>query len=320
VTSRRAALLVVLLAAHAHAAPLVISALAPGDRDARTAVVIGPNGQAYEPDGNGAWTRHHASAIADDVGGATRAGSIVIVGTQAGPPYAFRAGVWDLVVLGLHAKAVLGRGPRATAAFGRQVFGLETGKPVRLADAPGPVAMLGAGAKAIVVETDQGLAKNEGKGWKPIANAPTQVLALLDDRWALVDHGLLDLRSQKLTAWPAGFHVASAVAVDNDFVVAAGLQGAAAELVTLKAGKLDHEAIVAAAGAANADAIPPSTAKLGTGAAVIVAVAADRTGRVVVAARDGQLAIRDKAGTWTQGALFDPPPPARPGSPPAESK
>jgi len=347
VTSRLAALLVVVLATRVHAAPLVIAALAPGDRDARTAVVIGPSGQAYEPDGKGAWTRHHASAIADNVARATRAGSVVIVGSDTGPsgggpsaaqsgassgrgrasdpsglgpPYAFRAGVWDLVVLGLHAKAVLGRGPRATAAFGRQVFGLETGKPVRLADAPGPVAMLGAGIKAIVVETDQGLAKNEGKGWKPIANAPKQVEALLDDRWALVDHGLLDLRSQKLTAWPAGFHVASAVAIDNDFVVAVGLQGAAAELVTLKAGKLDHEAIVVADATANADAIATSTAKLGTGAAAIVGVAADRTGRVVVAARDGQLAIRDKAGAWTRGALFDPTPPARPGSPPAESK
>jgi hypothetical protein len=317
VTSRRAALLVVLLSARAHGAPPVIAALAPSDRDARTAVVIGPNGQAYEPDGKGAWTRHHASALADDVARATRAGSVVIVGT-AGPPYAFRAGVWDLVVLGLHAKAVLGRGPRATAAFGRQVFGLETGKPVRLADAPGPVAMLGAGIKAIVVQTDQGLAKNEGKGWKPIANAPKQVLALLDDRWALVDHGLLDLRSQKLTAWPAGFHVASAIAID-DFVVAVGLQGAAAELVTLKAGKLDHEAIVLTA-VVTPDAVVTSSAKLGTGAAAIVAVAADRTGRVVVAARDGQLAIRDKAGAWTQGALFDPPTVAHPGSPPAESK
>jgi hypothetical protein len=210
-----------------------------------------------------------------------------------------------MVVRGLHAKAIVGRGPRATAAFGKLVFGLDSGKPVKLADAPGVVSGLAATDKAVVIETDKGLSKLETKGatakWKPIANAPAHALALLDDRWALVDHGLLDLRTQKVTAWPAGFAVASAVAVSNDLVVAAGLHGNAAELVTLKGATFAREPI-------------------GLAGAPIVSVVADKSGRVVVAARDGQLAVRDKAGTWTLGAVTSELPPDRPGSPPAESK
>ncbi|HEY6035336.1 MAG TPA: hypothetical protein VIV58_13780, partial [Kofleriaceae bacterium] len=189
-------------------------------------------------------------------------------------------------------------------------------KPVKLADAPGVVTMLGASDKAVVVETDKGLARLEAKGvakWKPIANAPAHVLALLDDRWALVDRGLFDLRSGKLTAWPAGFRVASVSAVTNELVVAAGLHGNAAELVTLKGTTWSREAIAPAAS-------PAGAAPLGSGAAQIVSVVADKAGRVVVAAKDGRLAVRSKAGTWSLSEVTSDLPADHPGSPPAESK
>ncbi|MEP6859476.1 MAG: hypothetical protein ABJE66_02585 [Deltaproteobacteria bacterium] len=297
----------------------MIAALAPGPKssDAREALALGPHGEAYQPDGKGAWVRRHAGGLAGEVVRATRAGDLVIAGTDGGPPFGYRSavGAWNLIVLGLHAKAIVGRGPRATAAFGKLVFGLDTGKPVKLADAPGVVTGLAASAKAVVIETDKGLARLEARGakWKPIANAPAHVLALLDDRWALVDHGLLDLRTQKVTVWPAGFAVASAIAVTNDLVVAAGLHGAAAELVTLKGATFAREAIVPG-GAAT-----PGT-RFGAGTAAIVSVVADKSGRVVVAARDGQLAVRDKAGAWTLGAVTTELAAARPGSPPAESQ
>jgi len=293
---------VMALAGRAPAAPAKLAALAPGpnNQDARQAVAVGPNGQAYEPDGKGAWIRHHPGGLADDVVRATRAGALVIAGVESGPPYAYRVakdGAWNMIVLGLHAKAIVGRGPRATAAFGKLVFGLDTGVPVKLADAPDPIALIAAAGKSVVVQTDKGLARLDAKGWKPIANAPKQVIALLDDRWALVDRGLLDLRANKLTAWPSGFRVASVVAVTNELVVAAGGR----ELVTLKGGKLERTAI---------------SMQL---AAPIVSVVADKAGRVVVATRDGEIAVRDKAGAWTAGELRDDLPAARPGSPPAES-
>ena len=302
----RAAVAAALLCTIAHGAPariLVVAVAQAQTNDAREAVVLGPNAQVYEPDGKGAWFRRHEGGIADVVVQASRAGAHVIVGVASGPPYASRPGAagdgaWQMIVLGLHAKAVVGRGPRATAAFGRQVFGLETGKPVHLPDAPAPVLALAASNKAVVVATDQGLARLEGKGWKPLASAPRYVSAILDDRWALTDRGLLDLRSQKVTAWPTGFRVSSVVAVDNDLVVAAGMQGANLELVILKAGKLEHETI-------------------GVKLSHIVALAADRVGRVVVAAPDGELAVRDPAGLWTATKVRDELPTARPGAAPA---
>ncbi|CAN5405798.1 hypothetical protein BH11MYX1_BH11MYX1_20810 [soil metagenome] len=302
----RAAIVAALLGTIAHGAPApaVIAALAaPETKDVRDTVLLGPNGQVYEPDGNGAWIRHHTGGIADDVVRASRAGGRVIVGVESGPPYAYAPGktgdgAWHMVVLGLHAKAIVGHGPRATAAFGRQVFGLETGTPVRLTDAPAPVLTLAASRKSVVIVTDQGLARLVGQRWKSIAIAPAQVTALLDDRWALVDRGLLDLRAGKVTAWPTGFRPSAVFAVDNDLVVAAGTQGANLVLVTLKAGKLDHELI-------------------GVRLATVVALAADRAGRVVVAARDGQLAVRDKQDAWTATAVRDELPAGRPGSPPA---
>jgi len=295
----------------------MIAALAPGPKgsDAREALALGPHGEAYEPDGKGAWVRRHAGGLSGDVVRATRAGDVAIAGVEGGPPFAYRAGkevrgeadavgAWNLIVLGLHAKAVLGRGPRATAAFGKQVFALDGDKPVKLADAPGVVTALAGSDKAIVVDTDKGLARLEAKGaakWKPIANAPAHVIAPLDDRWALVERGLLDLRSLKVTPWPAGFRVASVIAVTNDLVVAAGLHGTTAELVTLKGTVLARE---------------PIAPKLGE----IVSVVADKTGRAVVATREGQLAVRDKAGAWTVVEVTSELPADKPGSPPAESK
>lgn len=325
----RVALVLVLATGALRAQPArsMIAALAPGPKgsDAREAVALGPHGEAYEPDGKGAWVRRHAGGLAGDVVRATRAGAVVIADVEGGPPFGYRTGTavhgeadtvgaWNLIVLGLHAKAIVGRGPRATAAFGKLVFDLDPGKPIKLAEAPGAVTALAASDKAVVIETDKGLAKLAAPSakWKPIANAPAHVLALLDDRWALVDRGLLDLRTQKVTAWPAGFRVETAIAVTNDLVVAAGLHGTAAELVTLKGTAVTREPITAA-GAATAT-------KLGTGAAAIVSVVADKTGRVVVAAKDGQLAVRDKAGAWTISEIRTELPADRPGSPPAESK
>ncbi len=274
-----------------------VVAVAPAP-DVRNAIVLGADGQVYEPDGHGAWIRRHEGGISSPIVDAQRAGAAVIAGTTAGPPFELEHGVWTSVYLGQHVKAIVGHGARAIAAVGKSVFALDHGPPARLTDAPDPVLAVAASTTGVAIETDHGVLRLDGKKWKPIKNAPHHVATLLDDHWAIVEHGIVDLRTGKIT--PTGVRVAAAT-VSGDDVVVVGTHGSIAELVTLHAGKLAQEPV-----------------KLDH-AAPVAGLAADREGRVLVVTRDGQLALRDH-GTWTTAQLRDELPPPRAGSPPALSK
>jgi hypothetical protein len=298
--SWRALVALCLAAAPAAASPPVIAAIAAPPGDARAAIAIGPAGEAYVPDGKGAWLRRAGIGLADDVIDAARAGDVAIAGVKAGAPYELvpaaphQPGGWSVMNLGLHPKAVLGRGPRAVAAVGKTVFVLERGKAVKLADAPGVITALAASAKGVVVETDLGLARLDGAKWKPLAKAPKHVVALLDAKWALVDHGVVELDSGKVTPWPAGFHPLAEVAIDGAVIGAS-----AHELVTIRPAAITRDPIGQAL------------------ASPIVGLAADRSGRVLIATRAGQLALRVN-GTWSAGELRTEPAAEHVGSPPAE--
>lgn len=287
----------------ARARPVVVGLAAAPD-DAHTAIAIGPSGEAYAPSAAHVWTRRAGGGIAADVVATSRAGDVALAAVAGEPPYelvppsAHDAGGWSVMNLGRRASAILGRGPRATAAVGKTVFALERGKATRIADAPAVVLALGASAKAIAVETERGLARWDGRAWKPLAKAPHHVAALLDARWALVDRGVVDLDSGAVTAWPAGFAPeAVALAGDGAIVAAHG-----AQLATIDRGKVARETIAAA-----------------TLASPVVAIAADRSGRIVIATRDGELWLRER-GAWTAGELHAELPPPHAGSPPAVSQ
>ncbi len=298
VTRARSGLLVVLCAATAHANPPKVVAIAGSPTNA---IVIGSAGETYEPDGKGAWSRHADGGIAGEVVAATRAGEVAIAGVAGEPPFERLHTGWSVMNLGLRANALLGRGPRATAAVGKTIFALERGKATKLADAPEPVTALAASATTIVVETDRGLSRWQGAKWAPLAKAPHHVAMLLDARWAIVEHGVVELETGKLVAWPPGVHVLAAVVISEparagDVVLAAS----ARELVTIKDGVATREALPALAS-------PP------------VGITADRAGRVLIATRGGQLAQRVN-GAWTTSELRDDPPAVHEGSPPAESR
>jgi hypothetical protein len=297
--ARRAFAIVGLLVANfAYADKPILVALAPA-ADARQAVAIGPDGQTYEPDGKGAWLRTHPGGTASTIVAATRVASSVIAGTLDGPPFKLVDGVWSAVFLGKHAKAILGTGSRATASVGRAVFALDRPQPVKLADAPGVVLALAASPTNLVIEIDRGLFRLDA-GWKPIQSAPPSVIRFVDDRFALVEHGVFDLRTGKTIAWPADVQVVAA-STFGDTLIAAATSGIAVDLLTLRGGKLEREPL----------AVPISEE--------IVGVVADREGRVVIASRDGHVAIRDH-GTWITATVTDALPAAHPGSPPALSR
>lgn len=283
---------------------LVALAPPPGD-DARRAVAIGPAGQVYEPDGKGAWIRHTQFATADTITVAGRAGATVVLGE--GVVYRLAPNGWSAMRLAQKGKAVMSAGPRAVAAIGRQLFALDrahAGEPVKLGTAPDNVLALGAG-KTTVIQTARGLFRIEGVRVTPIKKAPRRANKLVGDRWALVDHGVVDLRTGKTTTWPAGLAITvCTLGADDRLVVVAGVRGGL-ELVTLHQNKLERAPVVI---------VPAPTVPLGAA----VGIAVDKAGRAVIALRDGRLAVRER-GAWSLVHVVDEPPIARPGPAPAHS-
>lgn len=297
-----AAVLVFLAASRAHAEPLVALAPPPGD-DARQAIAIGPHGEVYAPDGKGAWTRTQRFTTADTLTVAGRAGREAVAAGE-GVVYKLADNGWSAFRLHQKDKAVMASGPRAVAAVKRQLYALHLGargEPEKLALAPAPVLAIGAG-KSIVIATTQGLSRVEGTKVSPITGAPKQVLALVDDRWAILSAGAFDLKTGKTLSWPAGSKVTAST-------IAPGRGRDSLVAVATRAGKLELFTVDTSVASEPVAVTPFSPA---------VGVAVDRAGRVVIALADGRLAIRDR-GTWSTTQVTTSLPAARPGSGPATS-
>ncbi len=285
----------------AHGEPAKLAAIAPAT-DVRKAVPIGPAGQIYEPDGKGTWVRRRAGGTAVEIIGATAVGTTVIAGAKAAPPFKLKAGTWTAVFLLPKAKAIVGTGSRVLAAVGRQVFALDTtaAQPTKLADAPAKISALAGGKARAVAATDKGLLELVGKAgtWKPIKRAPKSVRSLVSERWALVDRGALDLKTMKTIAWPAGVRIDEATTLGETLIVVA-THGKQRELLSLEG---------TAGAKVQREAIPLDTSS------PIVGLVADNGKRVIVAARNGKLAIRI-AGTWSVAEVTEELPADKPAGP-----
>jgi hypothetical protein len=303
-----------------------VVATAPAD-DAGRAIAIGAGGEVYEPDGKGAWVHRLPSTTADRLVSAGRAAGpgSPVVALGDGVVYRLAANGWSAIRLAQKGKAILGSGGRALAAVGRQLFALDAltrGEPTRLALAPANIVAIGAGARGVVIATDSGAWRFDGKQLVALEGAPSR-MRLVSDRWAIVDRGAIDLTAAQTTskkpgaksggksgakatvklaanviAWPTGLTIGAAAVAPDGALVAIGSTRAGLELVTLRGGKLVRDPLGV------------------TGTAVGVVV--DRAGRAAVALSDGRVAIRDKAG-WTTSEVTDETSPEHPGAPPATS-
>jgi hypothetical protein len=315
-------------ASRAQAAPATLAALAPSS-DARRAVAIGPSGQVYEPDGKGAWVRRRAGGTSVDIVGATAiAGKTTIAITRGAAPFKLaKSGAWSGVFLTPKARnVVVGAGTRVLAAVGKQVFALDTtaAQAKRLGDAPGPVKALAASRARAIVMTDKGLHElaANATAWKPIKKAPRAVRSLVSDRWAIVDRGVLDLKTLKTIAWPAGVRVDEVTTVGDTLIVVAS-KGKNRELLTLSgraapAPKTKAKPKGAAPAAATTAGVFDREDIPLDGASPVIGVVADDAKRVAVATKDGKIALR-VGGSWTVSEVKDELPEAKPGSPPALS-
>jgi hypothetical protein len=280
----------------------MLAALAPppGD-DARKAVALGPAGQVFEPDGAGAWVRDQVVTTADRISVVGRAGGQVVA-LGDGVVFRLAPNGWTAIRIIQKGKAVMSSGPRAVAAVGRQLYAIDraaSGGPVKLALAPSPVLAIGAG-KAVVIALDRGLFRVDGAKLTAIKRVPRQVERLVSDRWALVERGAVDLKTGKSTPWPDGIKIVAAATGPDDSLVAVGSTRGALELLTFTATKLVR------------DPLPAGI----TGSAVGVAL--DRSGRAVVALRDGRICLREQ-GAWSVVTVREALPARQPGAPPATS-
>jgi hypothetical protein len=294
----------------AHAAPafaqgaprLAALAPAPGPADdARRAVAIGPSGEVYEPDGNGAWVRRQQFTMASTLSSAARAGGAVVA-VGDGVVYRLAPNGWSAIRLAQKDKAKLSAGWSAVAAVDRQLLALDRmagGEPAKLGVAAGEILLVGAG-RSIVVATERGLYRFDSARAAPIA-APRRAKLLIGDQWAIVDGGAVELRTGKTTAWPAGASIEVAAVGHDDRLIAVARAAGARELIAVRAGKLERAPIEAA------------------GADAAVGVAVDGAGRAVIAFRDGRIAVRG-GGAWITVTVGEQLPPPRPGAPPAASR
>jgi len=280
------------------AAAVKIAAMAPAD-DARRAVVIGPSGEVYEPDGKGAWIHRLPSWTADPVVAAGRAGASVVAFSD-GVVYRLADNGWSALRIAQRGKAIMSPGRRALAAVGRQLFTLDPltrGEPGKLALASSNITAIGAGPKAVVIATETGVFKLDGGKLAALPAAPKRP-RLVSDRWAIVDRGAVDLTTNRITGWPGGLTIGIAATTADGSLVAIGAGAAGLELVTLRGGKLARDPLGLS----------------GTAVGIVV----DRGGRAVVALSDGRIALRDPHG-WTTTEVSDETPAEHPGAPPAAS-
>lgn len=286
----------------AAAAPTLV-ALVPAD-DVRASLAIADSGAVYAGDGAGGWIRVPGTALGRTAATAARGAAGPVVGGD-GAVFRFvdAATGWTAIRLAQKGKPLLATGPRAVAAIGRDVFELDRGaEPTRLTQLDGPILALAAGPTGVLARTARGLvrlAAAPSRPGKPTALAGVPASAILvGDRWAIeAGRRVLDVVAHRSIALAAD--LAAVTEADADLL--AVVTGAAGlELVTVSAAR---------------GTVARAPIALG-GAAVPVAIVADRRGGVAIALRDGRVAVRARD-HWTVAEVRDPPASAHPGSPPA---
>jgi hypothetical protein len=157
----------------------------------------------------------------------------------------------------------------------------------------------------------------EGKGPARAVSAPADA-RLVGDRWAIANGAAIDVVANKRAAIPA---IATATEAPDGSLVAV-TAGPHPELVTVASGTakvarvpITIDAATAGASDANAD---PKTSHARSAPIVAMGIVADGHDRIAIALRDGRIVVRDR-GTWSTRIVHDDPPPAHPGSPPANA-
>jgi hypothetical protein len=286
--------------ASAAADPLAAAATSPDD--VRRTILVGPSGQVWEPDGLGGWTRTAGGGVAADVRGAIVVDDLIVAGA-ATPLYRRRDDGWYGLRLGERGRTVLGTGPRAAVAIGRQIFVHDRGAWTRVATADrNVVALWATSERKLYVATDRAIFRLAGK--KLVSHLPIAATAFAG-------------------ATPLALTADGAV---HDVTTRAALAPTA-----------DGQPVIVEAAATAADGTPWLVGRIATervlvrrtragwerrpapplGDEPVVELAIDRAGRVIIVTAAGAVHLAGEDGTWTRGTLTTRLPSPKPGPGPA---
>jgi hypothetical protein len=273
-------------------APTIAAVVAPAD-DVRKAVLVGPSGQVWEPDGAGTWTRRTGGGVAADVRGATLAGVNLVVAGKATPFYRRADDRWNAMRLGERGRTQIGRGPRASVSIGRLVFVWTGTSWKRIGAAPGTVtALWSAGETKVVLATDAGLFRLMGGAFRPVPlPAGTAAISALDGAagtWAVTaDGAAIDTTTRRVHRPTVGGQpmTVALVTTAGDSAWALGTTAAGPALARQRKGAWSD---------APAPPLSPDDPP--------IALAADTAGAVLVVTRGGVIHLAGTDGTWINGS------------------
>jgi hypothetical protein len=306
-----------LAAPRANAGPALAAVALPDGGDVRTAILVGPSGEVYEPAGPATWTRRSGGGIAADViAAATANGELFAIGRST-PLYRRRAGVWQAVRLGQRGGIVWGTGPLPALAVGRHVFVLSRTGWTRAGQAPPAVTAVWATAERdIVVAAGGALWRLRGGGFARVPKPAAATGVFGDAPWALTDGAAIDLTRPRAVAPLSTGPIAAAAAAGD----------AVWFLIALPDGSFVLERHPAPPVLARRPTVRPAprppiqlTAVPVPAGALITGLVVDRLGRALILTRDGAVQVWAD-GAWTAGTVGDALPPPRTGAGPARTR
>ncbi len=285
-----------------------LAAVAPAGDDVRKALLVGPSGQVWEPDGAGTWTRRAEGGVSADVRGAAVASSALIVAGKSAPLFRRDGDRWTAMRLGERGRTVVGTGPRPSLAIGKLVFVWTGTTWKRVGRTTGAITALWAASETkVYAGSDSALVKLAGGGgFGPIATGTPAVVALAGAvPWAVTGDGVYEVAARRAHRPTVGGAPLSVflVTATVDTAWALGTTSTGPALARFHKG-------------AWTDAVPPPLPADDPPLALI----ADTSGGLLVATRGGAVLFAGSDGAWTAGTRADALPVAPPGPGPARGR
>jgi hypothetical protein len=294
----------------------LVAAIAPdGGAGADGTILVGRSGQLYHSAAPGRWQRRDSGGVAIDLRAAVRAGAeeLLAIGADT-PPFRFSRGAWRAEPLpNRGAAALTATGAAPVLVIGRHIYALQSGTWQRRVSAPRRVTAAWAGDSKMILlaSADGGLTRWDGRRFTAVRTplAPADPIAALVGRTPAALFGRAESGAWIRIDRAGTAEIALEQELEGFEEHAFGLGPDAALWL---AGTVPTPTGARRAVLARAERnrlVLAGELPLATGDRVAVVVGHAPTGELLVASRAGAVRVRDKKGTWREGAASGAVPP-----------